>query len=83
MPRPYRYRRPSWKYRELVSAFGPDDEVQELIAVAGYKPPPIKTIAGWRMRNSVPSAWAPILLEEALRRGLLDTLSQLRRGLSP
>lgn len=73
------YRPPSWKYRELVAAFDGDANVADLIRAAGFEPPPIKTIAGWRMRNSVPAAWLPLLIEEALDRGLLDSLSQLRR----
>jgi hypothetical protein len=71
---------PVWKYSELVAALGNDPTVAELIRAEGFDPPSVKTIAGWRMRNSVPPAWAPLLIEAALERGLLDKLSQLRRA---
>lgn len=79
-PKMREYRPPSWKYRELVAAFDGDANVADLIRAAGFEPPPIKTIAGWRMRNSIPAAWLPLLIQEALDRGLLDSLSQLRRA---
>ena len=70
---------PQWRYLELVSAFGPDADVAEVIRAAGYQPPPIRTIAGWRARNSIPPAWAPILIQAALDRGILSSIPQLKR----
>ena len=69
---------PRWKYRDLVAALGSDDQVVELLRAAGFRPPPAKTIAGWRMRNSVPGQWAPALIDAAMRRGLLAKISHLR-----
>jgi len=76
---PRSYQPPSWKYRELVSAFGDDLDVAEVIRAAGFKPPSVKTIEGWRMRDSVPSSWLPLLIDAALAKGLLDSVSQLQR----
>ena len=73
-----RSRAPVWKYRELVAALGDDPAVAALIRDEGFKPPPAKTIGGWRVRNSVPGVWAPLLIEIAMRRKLLDTVSHLR-----
>jgi hypothetical protein len=72
-------RPPAWKYRELVTALGGDDVVASLIRAEGFEPPALKTITAWRQRNSVPGNWAPLLIDVALRKGLLDRVSQLRR----
>lgn len=73
-------RRPSWKYWELLTAFGGDQAVADSIRAEGFDPPALDTITGWRQRNSVPGWWAPLLIDLALRRGLLDKVSQLRKG---
>ena len=75
-----RRERPSWKYRELVAALGGDGAVADLIDQAGFEPPPIKTIGGWRVRNSVPATYLPLLIEAAFERDLMTKWSQLRRA---
>ena len=42
-----------------------------------FDPPPLKTIAAWRQRNSVPGLWAPLLIDLAIRKGLLKQVSDL------
>ena len=71
---------PSWKYLELIAALGDDAAVAELIRSEGFDPPSLKTIAGWRMRNSMPSRWLPLLVELAMERKIIDHISQLRKG---
>jgi hypothetical protein len=68
---------PFWNYRWLVSAFGGDADVARAIRSAGFDPPPLKTIAAWRERNSVPGRWAPLLIDLAMREGLLKQISEL------
>ena len=68
---------PFWNYRWLVGAFGGDDDVARAIKSAGFDAPPLKTIAAWRQRNSVPGTWAPLLLILAMREGLLDRIEEL------
>ena len=70
--------RPRWQYRELVVALGSDDEVAQLIRAAGYNPPPVKTVAGWRARNSVSAKWAPLLIDFAIKRKILPGVAALR-----
>ena len=72
--------KPAWKYRELVAALGDDDTVRARIKDEGFEPPPRKTIAGWRLRNSVPGAWAPLLIDLAFREDRIDRMSQLRKA---
>jgi hypothetical protein len=72
---------PQWKYRELVSALGAtDNEVREIIRAEGFDPPALKTVTSWRLRNSVPATWAPLLIDVAMRRGILGEVGQLRHG---
>ena len=73
-------KRPSWKYLELVTAFGGDQQVVDIIRAEGFDPPALTTVTAWRTRNSIPSRWAPLIIDLALRRGLLDHVSQLRKG---
>jgi hypothetical protein len=77
-------RRPSWKYRKLVSALGAtDNDVREVIRAEGFDPPALKTVTAWRLRNSVPGQWAPLLIDIALRKGLIKRISQLQASEDP
>ena len=68
---------PYWNYHWLVGAFGRVEDVAQAIRSAGFDPPPLKTIAAWRQRNSVPGLWAPLLIDLAMRKGLLKRISEL------
>ena len=68
---------PFCNYRWLVSAFGGDADVAQAIRSAGFDPPPLKTIAAWRQRNSVPGTWAPLLIQLAMREGLMTRIEEL------
>jgi hypothetical protein len=61
---------PVWEYDKFLSSLGSDHEIQQLVADKGFKPPPLKTIAGWRLRNSIPGRWLPLLIDEGRQRGL-------------
>jgi hypothetical protein len=74
-----RPRAPVWKYTELIAALGDDPTVAALIRAEGFEPPPVRTIGGWRVRNSIPCQWVPLLIEIAMRRKLLIKVSHLRR----
>jgi hypothetical protein len=75
------FRIPEYRYRELIAAVGTDDEVQKAISEAGFDPPPASTIRGWRTRNSIPSAWVPLLIAHAMTMGKLTSpIMLLREG---
>jgi hypothetical protein len=74
---PKSFNGPYWDYDWLLRSFGGDDAVARAIRSVGYDPPPLKTIAAWRQRNSVPGKWAPLLIDLAMRKGLLNRVSQL------
>jgi hypothetical protein len=62
----------------VIALGGTDREVAEAIRAEGFDAPPLRTIEGWRLRDSVPGRWAPLLIEIAMRRGLLKKVSHLR-----
>jgi hypothetical protein len=68
---------PEWKYSDLVASFGRGEDVSRMIDLAGYKPPPLKTIYGWRTRNSIPGRWVPLLIMLAQEQGLIKDIRTL------
>ena len=68
---------PTYKYRELLEAIGSDEEVRKLIRSHGYESPSIPVIKGWRMRNSIPTKWLPLLMHKAMQDGSLRDVSWL------
>jgi len=72
---------PAWEYDKFLFSLGSDREIQQLLADRGFAPPPLKTIAGWRQRNSIPVRWLPLLIDEGLRRGVF--LNSGVRGPTP
>ena len=70
---------PSWNYHWLVGAFGRVEDVAQAIRSAGVRSasaqdysPPLR-----RQRDSVPGLWAPLLIDLAMRNGLLKRISEL------
>jgi hypothetical protein len=68
---------PEWRYSALLNAFGYDRDVADAIKAAGFEPPPIRTISGWRARNSVPSQWAPLMILLGIERGYVTHIRRL------
>ena len=76
-----------WKWRELLVALGGPSKIPDHIAARGVIPPSSNTIKGWVTRNSVPGAWAPLLIliaqeERSPETGkpVLPKVSNLRGG---
>src|SRR5580765_3453803 len=70
---------PIWDCIRLLDNFGPSWRIQELIAQQGFKPPPIKTINGWRQRNSIPVKWGFLLMSLAIKGGMIENIDALAR----
>ena len=68
---------PTYKYRELLESIGSDDEVRKLIRSHGFEAPTTPVIKGWRMRNSIPTKWLPLLMHKAMQDGALMDVSKL------
>src|SRR5580765_1161431 len=70
---------PVWVCIRLLNNFGPSWRIQALIAQQGFKPPPIKTINGWRQRNSIPIKWGFLLVNLAIKGGMIESIDALQR----
>lgn len=73
-----KYRRPDWRFREILKALGTADEIKWMFFGKGFEPPPEDTIQGWRNRNSIPGKWLPVILDLAAERGIITTLADLK-----
>jgi len=70
---------PTWDFVRLLNRFGSSARVQHIITQHGLKPPPLKTINGWRQRNSIPPRWTLFLVNLALKNGLIENIGALKR----
>ena len=68
---------PTYKYRELLESIGSDEEIRKLIRSHGFEAPSLPVIKGWRMRNSIPTKWLPLLMHRAMQDGALMDVSKL------
>jgi hypothetical protein len=71
---------PQYRYREMLAAIGSDKDVQDLIASFGFEKPTINVIRGWRVRNSVPSRWLPLIVHKLMQEGTLTSTAKLLKG---
>ena len=69
----------AWNYAKLLTELGSNRAVMDLIRARRLEPPPLKTVAGWRQRNSIPGKWAPLVIQIGIERGLIKDIEALRR----
>lgn len=69
-----------WKFKELIAALGGPTAVSNLFEEYGFEPPPVETVKGWKLRNSIPGKYLPALLIIAQERGILTRLKGLYKG---
>jgi hypothetical protein len=70
---------PVWDYRALLKSLGTYKEIADRITEAGFDAPHPLTIAGWGYRGRVPSHWAPLLFEWAIKSGKIQSVAEIRR----
>jgi len=68
---------PQYRYRALLAGIGSDRDIQKLIVSYGFDAPTEATIRGWRVRNSIPSRWLPLLVHRAMREGWVKDATSL------
>lgn len=69
-----RGREPQWRVREFIDEIGGAYALCQIISEAGYQPPPIMTVLGWRFRESIPSKWLLVLFVAAMRKNKLKAM---------
>ena len=60
---------PQWRFKELIIWLGDIEGVQDLLKNQCDIAPGYDTVKGWKFRNSIPSAYLPILIEAAIEKG--------------
>lgn len=68
---------PRYRYKDLLAAVGSDQEIHDLIVGYGYEGPTLAVIRGWRSRNSIPSRWLPLILDQVMKNGSLKQMTSL------
>jgi hypothetical protein len=71
---------PVYKYRELLASLGNDQEIRSLILSYGFEAPTLPVIKGWRVRNSIPTKWLPLLMHKAMKDGALYDMTKLLKA---
>lgn len=61
---------PVWRYREILSQLGDNQDISRTIMAYGFDPPSEPSIQSWRVRNSIPGKWLPLIVDIALHSGI-------------
>jgi len=72
------YRRPEWRFKDILMYLGTAGDIRNLLKAKGYQPPPEDTVQGWRNRNSIPGKWVPVLIELAIERQMIRDIDDLK-----
>ncbi len=69
---------PHWDLAGLLDKFGTLRQTQHEIYNQTGQTVSIKTIHGWRSRNSIPVTFALVLVNLAIKRGLVENIDALK-----
>jgi len=69
---------PKWKFDEILVGLGSDTVIGRKVIERGYPQIPRSTIAGWRMRNSIPPFWVPVFIQMALDDNIIASIDDLK-----
>jgi len=72
------YPPPQWRFDEMLFGLGSSRSIAQKLVERGYPRLPLSSIAGWRMRNSVPVFWLPALVQLALDEKIINRIDDLR-----
>jgi hypothetical protein len=72
------YVNPDWRFDELIDALRPYRVIAERLQSKGYPLLPLSSIAGWRMRNSIPSVWVLPMVQLGLEARIIKSVNDLR-----
>jgi hypothetical protein len=69
---------PVWRFDEVILGLGSATDIANRLVAKGYPRIPRSSIAGWRMRNSIPPVWVPVFIQMALDAKLINKIEDLR-----
>ena len=72
------YDPPAWRFGDLLTGLGTDTMVADKLVRRGYPKVPVNSITGWRLRNSIPPFWVPIVIQMGLDEQLIKSIDDLR-----
>ncbi len=72
------YTPPAWRWGRLIESLGTYQSISDDLVARGYPRVPISTLAGWRLRNSLPPFWVPVFIDLALERKIIVNIEDLR-----
>jgi len=72
------YDPPAWRFGDLLTGLGSDQQVAAKLVQRGYPLVPVNSITGWRLRNSIPPFWVPIVIQLGLDEKLIKKIEDLR-----
>ena len=72
------YDPPAWRFDDLLLGLGTDGLVADKLVQRGYPKVPANSITGWRLRNSIPPFWVPIIIQLGLDEKLIKRIEDLR-----
>jgi len=68
---------PRWRFDDILVGLGPDSAIVHKVTKRGYPKIPRSTIAGWRLRNSIPTFWVPLFIQMALDEKLIRRIEDM------
>ena len=72
------YEAPEWRSRDLIDGLKPYRAIIKRLEDRGYPKLPVSSIAGWRMRNHIPSMWLPAFIDLGLESCVITSIDDLR-----
>jgi hypothetical protein len=72
------YPPPRWRFGDLLTGLGHESQIASKLEQRGYPRVPLDSIVSWRLRNSIPAYWVPILIQMGLDERLIARIEDLR-----
>jgi len=72
------YDPPKWRFNDLLIGLGADELVAFKLERRGYPRVPVNSITGWRLRNSIPPFWLPVIIQLGLEEKIIKKIEDLR-----
>ena len=72
------YDPPAWRFADILTVLGSDKQIAAKLVERGYPNVPDNSITGWRLRNSIPAFWVPVIIQMGLEEKLIKSIEDLK-----